>query len=1279
MSSCRALVLVLLAATSTSALAAEQLSYGPTPAWVTPHAIPATANAPAEAPIAVLLSDQQIRFEPGKTTTYAETAIKIQNGQGLAAGNISIPWDPTTDTVTVHKLLIRRGTETIDVLKNGQTFTILRREQNLDAATLDGQLTANIQPEGLQEGDVLVFATSAEHRDPVLKGHVESQFANWNGVPFKAARVRLVWPEDMKLKVQRANLPSSAAVRTGGQTSLEIALDDVQPLIVPKGAPLRFSVGRYGEASDFSSWAEVAELIRPHFRSASIIPSSGPLRDEVEKIRMAGDQRSQVEQALALVQNRVRYVALLMGQGGYVPASAESTWSRRFGDCKAKTALLVGILRELGIEAEPVLVNTSVGDVLPDRLPMLGVFDHVLVRAKVGGKTYWLDGTRTADASLEQIAVPYYRWGLPLDTGGKLVPIVPPPLTVPDTDVSVAIDATKGIYAPAPFKVDRTLRGDLAVTTYSLLSKLAPAQVDETQKQFWKGVYDYVTVKEAKYAFDKEKSELRLSMNGEAKIEWDDGWFYVPNSNIAYEPDFERTAGIHRDAPYALGYPSFERSHVEIRLPPSYPSTLQKPPAPVHETLAGVEYARTVTMKDHAIVLDRTERTISPEVGYKDALAAAARLKALSDEDVYLRVPGNYRMTDADTKARLSEKPASTEAYIDRGLVYLDERKYDQAIADFTEAHKLDPRDVWSLADRALAYVWKQDFKSAEKDLTAAAAIDPGNAVALRARGLMAEFKGDIAGALETYNNMLKKKPDDNWVRLRRIGVRMQQGKRDEALHDLNALLATDPQNVLALGKRAYILADKEDWAAAEKDIAAALSADPANADALATKAVIAMHRKDYDAALGYTSKALEGDPDNYLARSLQAQLRKREGGEKAAVQAFDEAIARSPDDTVALLSRALVNIEAKDFEAAEKDIARVLALNPSDPLAMQSQGELAMAKGNYKAAVETFSHGLSAFPGNSRMWARRAEAYRQLGKYDSALADTDAALKAGLVSPALRLLRINILMQKGDLAATDAEIGRLTEENPASEFAMVAAGKAYSAIGKREKAMQSFDRALSINPVPYIYINRSQVRPFEDLQGRLADLDEALKIDPNYEETLAEKARILSRAGRHTEAIALYDRATQVALDSSDLQLGRAIALERAGRSAEAKAAFASERERAKTAGDFNRLCWVKAINDVALQSALEDCQSALRLDPDNRGASESIGMALLKLGKLEEARDAYSDAIAKKLGADAYMGRAMVRARLGDKEGAQADAAEARRLRPDIDDTFAEYGLKL
>ncbi len=41
--------------------------------------------------------------------------------------------------------------------------------------------------------------------------------------------------------------------------------------------------------------------------------------------------------------------------------------------------------------------------------------------------------------------------------------------------------------------------------------------------------------------------------------------------------------------------------------------------------------------------------------------------------------------------------------------------------------------------------------------------------------------------------------------------------------------------------------------------------------------------------------------------------------------------------------------------------------------------------------------------------------------------------------------------------------------------------------------------------------------------------------------------------------------------------------------------------------------------------------------------------------------------------------MGRAMVYAAKGDKAKASADAAEARKLDPDVDTEFAGYGLKL
>ena len=56
--------------------------------------------------------------------------------------------------------------------------------------------------------------------------------------------------------------------------------------------------------------------------------------------------------ALGLVQDRIRYVALAMGTGGLVPADAATTWSRRFGDCKGKTVLLLAMLRALGVTTE---------------------------------------------------------------------------------------------------------------------------------------------------------------------------------------------------------------------------------------------------------------------------------------------------------------------------------------------------------------------------------------------------------------------------------------------------------------------------------------------------------------------------------------------------------------------------------------------------------------------------------------------------------------------------------------------------------------------------------------------------------------------------------------------------------------------------------------------------------------------------------------------------------------------------------------------------------------
>ncbi len=56
------------------------------------------------------------------------------------------------------------------------------------------------------------------------------------------------------------------------------------------------------------------------------------------------------------VAQNIRYVALELGIGGYVPQSAEEVLNQRYGDCKGYVTLLQALLKAKGIESEPVLV-----------------------------------------------------------------------------------------------------------------------------------------------------------------------------------------------------------------------------------------------------------------------------------------------------------------------------------------------------------------------------------------------------------------------------------------------------------------------------------------------------------------------------------------------------------------------------------------------------------------------------------------------------------------------------------------------------------------------------------------------------------------------------------------------------------------------------------------------------------------------------------------------------------------------------------------------------------
>ena len=118
------------------------------------------------------------------------------------------------------------------------------------------------------------------------------------------------------------------------------------------------------------------------------------------------------------------------------------------------------MLRQMGIDADPVLVTTKGGDAVPELLPMPGNFDHMIVRANIGGKDYWLDGTSTATRITNIGEVPAFHYALPLlAEGADLVPMTQRAQPYPDNIVDIRLDQSAGFDLPSIVRMTMRFAG----------------------------------------------------------------------------------------------------------------------------------------------------------------------------------------------------------------------------------------------------------------------------------------------------------------------------------------------------------------------------------------------------------------------------------------------------------------------------------------------------------------------------------------------------------------------------------------------------------------------------------------------------------------------------------------------------------------------------------------------------------------------------------------------------------------------------------------------------
>jgi transglutaminase-like putative cysteine protease len=247
----------------------------------------------------------------------------------------------------------------------------------------------------LEIGDVVHWIT----RTTTLRSIIPGEFADGNEFESNGYVRHLVWevyaPLDKPLKkiVLKSEIAGTVKYTTfpGDDKTLvhRWEVTNVPRMFDEPAMPPYENVLQRALVSTTPDWRDVSkwywELSKPHLDATS---------PELQKTvgELTANAKSDLDKARALfyfVSQKIRYMGLTPEQDrpGFEPHDVCMTFSKQYGVCRDKAALLVAMLRAAGLNAYPVLVN--VGSKKDEEVPDAG-FNHAIVGIEMQKGQYLL-------------------------------------------------------------------------------------------------------------------------------------------------------------------------------------------------------------------------------------------------------------------------------------------------------------------------------------------------------------------------------------------------------------------------------------------------------------------------------------------------------------------------------------------------------------------------------------------------------------------------------------------------------------------------------------------------------------------------------------------------------------------------------------------------------------------------------------------------------------------------------------------------------------------------
>jgi transglutaminase-like putative cysteine protease/tetratricopeptide (TPR) repeat protein len=356
---------------------------------------PAGQAAPPESAV-VLLDRRVVRVHRnGLSRTFAQRVVQVVTDRGASENNeFAIHYTPGTEQVDVRQARVYRR-DAAGVL------TVLEATDRSDEDLSEpwyGLYYDNraevVRFEGLRPGDVLEIQYLVDDVGS------ENQLADYFGdlqyvadtIPKRRWDYTLIAPKSRAIHTNQPVLPrlERAITEEKDDRIYHFAAKDVAKVDSEPAMPGLGESAPYLHVSTYATWAEVGAW---YWRlvEEQLIPDEEVRKTARGLVTRAMTDADRVRAIYDFVVASTRYVGLEFGIHGFKPYKVSQVLSRRFGDCKDKASLMIALLREVGVDAELVLVRTRRGGRLDPQPASLAIFDHAIVY--VPKLDRYLDGT----------------------------------------------------------------------------------------------------------------------------------------------------------------------------------------------------------------------------------------------------------------------------------------------------------------------------------------------------------------------------------------------------------------------------------------------------------------------------------------------------------------------------------------------------------------------------------------------------------------------------------------------------------------------------------------------------------------------------------------------------------------------------------------------------------------------------------------------------------------------------------------------------------------------